>query len=143
MTWTIPGLGHCEGNQGAGLAGGLADRRLGERALGEQALEIHFLIEDSNFIAGETEARSVGAGVSPRAPSPRQSGLLFISCSSLGFCEDRPYGERGIPRGSDLRDPEPQDVHGAHHCVPVSWKFPPDTDCVKDLSLSVFAGVRC
>lgn len=94
MTWTIPGLGHCEGNQGAGLAGGLADRRLGERAL-----EIHFLIEDSNFIAGETEARSVGAGVSPRAPSPRQSGLLFISCSSLGFREDKTLRRAWNPEG--------------------------------------------
>lgn len=40
----------------------------------EQSQKIHFLIEDANFIAGETEAQIVGAGVPPGATSPRQSG---------------------------------------------------------------------
>ena len=91
----------------------------------------HCQAEDVSFIARETEAQSVGAGVPPRMSSLRQPGaVLFVGCPSLGF-QKGVLVRGGSPRPKHVAfDPDQQrpsraaggpgssKVCVAHHGVP-------------------------
>lgn len=53
----------------------------------QRSLETYFLTEGAGFIAGETETRSVGAGVPPseNAFSKAARAVLFVGCPSLSL----------------------------------------------------------